>query len=711
MGDTELSILIKARNEASKVFKQVQDDAKGFGGSVSSALDDAKGASLALMGTVTAGAVAVGAFGVSSVNAYMDAQNAVAQLEAVLKSTGGAAGLTSQDLQEQATALQKVTKFSDEAVMATQSMLLTFTNIKGPVMQGATQAALDMAQALGMDGSQAAMQLGKALNDPAAGMAKLQRVGVTFTDQQKAAAEQMVKTGDVAGAQNLILNELSKEFGGSAVAAGKTFSGQIEILKNTFGDLQEAVGSAILNALQPLMSSFQGVVNSIGEAGGLLPWLTNIFKENQGTIAAVAGAIIGGLVPALVAMAAGAWAAIAPLLPFLAIGAALGFAINLLAQKMGGWSNLLAAVQPLLNGVIGLFRGLIGVVGAVVGFFERNHVALAALGGAITALLIPGIIAMVAGLWSMVAGLAATAVAAIAAAIPFLPLILAGAAIAAIAYLIISNWDTLKQWFNVALTAIVGWAQAAGAWISQAFSGAVEWIKGAWNGLTSAVGAVFSFIWGIIQAYINIYIAIFQGAIAVIMGIWHLITGFIQMEINGWRAIISGIIGIVSSIFSSAVGAIQSVFGGIVGFFRSVVGGIGGVFSGIINVITSPFRAAFNGIASLWNNTVGKLSFTAPSWVPGIGGKGFSMPKIPMMAEGGIVSSPTLAMIGEGRGPEAVVPLAKIGEFVRDVTGGQAGGNAVNFYGNVDLNGEAAVDRFFDRLDRVGQLASIGVPT
>jgi hypothetical protein len=74
------------------------------------------------------------------------------------------------------------------------------------------------------------------------------------------------------------------------------------------------------------------------------------------------------------------------------------------------------------------------------------------------------------------------------------------------------------------------------------------------------------------------------------------------------------------------------------------------------DVVYGIFKTLFNGIASLWNNTVGKLSFKAPSWVPGIGGKGFEVPNIPMLAEGGIVTGPTLAMIGE-RGPEAVVPL------------------------------------------------------
>jgi hypothetical protein len=88
------------------------------------------------------------------------------------------------------------------------------------------------------------------------------------------------------------------------------------------------------------------------------------------------------------------------------------------------------------------------------------------------------------------------------------------------------------------------------------------------------------------------------------------------------------------------------------------------------------FKTLFNGIATLWNNTIGKLSFKAPSWVPGIGGKGFDVPNIPMLAAGGIVTSPTLAMIGE-RGPEAVIPL----------TGPNAGAGMGGTQVNINVNG------------------------
>lgn len=97
-------------------------------------------------------------------------------------------------------------------------------------------------------------------------------------------------------------------------------------------------------------------------------------------------------------------------------------------------------------------------------------------------------------------------------------------------------------------------------------------------------------------------------------------------------------------------------------------------FTAVLNI----YKLVFNGIASLWNNTIGKLSFSFPSWVPGLGGKGFSVPNIPMLAEGGIVTGPTLAMIGEA-GPEAVVPLSKMGGM---------GGVTVNVNGGLATSAE-----------------------
>lgn len=95
----------------------------------------------------------------------------------------------------------------------------------------------------------------------------------------------------------------------------------------------------------------------------------------------------------------------------------------------------------------------------------------------------------------------------------------------------------------------------------------------------------------------------------------------------------------------------------VVGFFAGLPGRIGGAMSGMANAISSGFRAGINAIIDLWNNTLGKIKFEIPGWVPGMGGKGFGFPTIPRMAMGGYVDRPTLALIGEA-GPEYVIPAS-----------------------------------------------------
>ena len=87
---------------------------------------------------------------------------------------------------------------------------------------------------------------------------------------------------------------------------------------------------------------------------------------------------------------------------------------------------------------------------------------------------------------------------------------------------------------------------------------------------------------------------------------------------------------------------------------------VGGLVSAALNTVVDTFKSVYNTLADLWNNSIGKFSFKVPGWVPKLGGKGFDMPDLPKLADGGIVTSPTVAMIGEA-GPEAVIPLNKMG--------------------------------------------------
>ena len=177
-----IEIIIKARNETGKVFSEI---GKGFSDLGDFGVGVLKTGLSAAFTAAAAGAVALGGALAYAVGEAMEAQAGIAQLEAVLKSTGGIAGVTKDSALDLADSLSQITRFSDDAILAGENMLLTFTNIGADIFPQATETILDMSQALGQDLKSSAIQLGKALNNPVDGITALSRVGVNFTDEQK----------------------------------------------------------------------------------------------------------------------------------------------------------------------------------------------------------------------------------------------------------------------------------------------------------------------------------------------------------------------------------------------------------------------------------------------------------------------------------------------------------------------------------------------
>jgi hypothetical protein len=168
---------------------------------------------------------------------------------------------------------------------------------------------------------------------------------------------------------------------------------------------------------------------------------------------------------------------------------------------------------------------------------------------------------------------------------------------------------------------------------------------------------------------------IFDGVIRVVGAafgaVWEAIKAVFDWVTNNWKLLLV----VLTGPFGLAIAFVVKFKDRIVDIFKFIYNSIKSAMGFVANVITAPFKAAFNLVAKLWNNTVGKLSFKVPGWVPGIGGKGFSVPQIPELKEGGIVTKATLAMIGEGNEPEAVIPLSKLASMG---FGGGGGGPTIN---------------------------------
>jgi hypothetical protein len=250
---------------------------------------------------VFAGAFVVGkaiSFGKDAFAAAEEAAKIGKQTEAVLASTGAAAGVTAEQVNKLADSIAAKTGVDDEAIVSAQNLLLTFTGIKNGVgeqekiFDRTTKAAVDMAAALGGDVASKAQLLGKALNDPAEGLSKLTRLGVTFTDAQQEQIKAMSAAGDTAAAQALILDELGKKFGGSAEAQA-TGSAKAKV---AIGNLQETIGALLIPVVEK-------VSVLLAAAAVILQDVIGWFQRHQ-AIAITLGAALALIVTALVAYAA-----------------------------------------------------------------------------------------------------------------------------------------------------------------------------------------------------------------------------------------------------------------------------------------------------------------------------------------------------------------------------------------------------------------------
>jgi phage-related minor tail protein len=250
---------------------------------------------LAKIGAAAAAATAaVGvAWVVNSAKQLMEIEKLNAQTNAAIESTGSAAGRSLEQINKLNASLEKLTGVEAEVIQEAQNMLLTFTQIKGDQFDAATEAALNLSVALGKDMQSSAMLVGKALNDPIGGISALSRAGIQFTEDQKATIASLVELGDTAGAQTIILEELEKQFGGSAEAFGETTAGMMAKFQNELGELGESIAAGLMPAVDAMLPQlisfvdemqanpeFKAFVDSLGTSfGDMLPKLMPVLEN------------------------------------------------------------------------------------------------------------------------------------------------------------------------------------------------------------------------------------------------------------------------------------------------------------------------------------------------------------------------------------------------------------------------------------------------
>lgn len=195
----------------------------------------------------------------------MEAEVSYTRLQSVLKATGGQAGRTADQITAMGSKIQQTTIYTDNAAIKAQTFLATLDNLSGKNFDDATKAAADLASVMEIDLESAAQMVGRALQDPENGLRALASAGVKFTDQQKAVIKSLMETGDMAGAQRVILDELAHRMGGSAADAAKTMSGRLQQATNDVASLGQTITEKLLHPLQAIADLDKSVGEGIAK--------------------------------------------------------------------------------------------------------------------------------------------------------------------------------------------------------------------------------------------------------------------------------------------------------------------------------------------------------------------------------------------------------------------------------------------------------------
>lgn len=242
----------------------------------------------------------------------------------------------------------------------------------------------------------------------------------------------------------------------------------------------------------------------------------------------------------------------------------------------------------------------------------------------------------------------------------------------------------------LAVVAAIGLAVAAGILIYK------NWDK--IKAKAAELGAKISEVWGNIKTGVS-------EAVANLVSAFQSNFPLLSAYLSGWWESVSAAWENVKAIFANIIDFVQNVFAG---NWSAAWDNIVAIFGNVFGMIVNLAKAPINGVISAINwvlEKINSISVTIPDWVPGVGGKtlGFNIPTIPALAAGGIATAPTLAQIGEGGEPEAVLPLSKLAALLDEWTkpkptpgGGTGGGGETvvfspvfNFYGGTPSREEA----------------------
>ena len=381
------------------------------------------------------------------------------------------------------------------------------------------------------------------------------------------------------------------------------------------------------------------------------------------------------------------------------------------ALTQGGTQLILQLALGIADAIPELLPAVLAAVFEIVNTLTGPDTLTALLGAALAILLAlgDGLIAAIPDLVAAIPVIVENLVTALVAAAPML----AEAGVHLLGSLA-SNLPAIVSAVIRAVPAII--AALLGAFFGSDFvDGLAGFFSGAWESATAtvpALGAMASGIQTILENYNGYFENIFTGnwsaawqnVLGILQGIFttiasvanlpmqlllagvqnglNAIGAFLQEKVpflgaifTGWASSISAAIDNVKAVFSSIIDFIGNVFAG---NWSAAWQNIQDIFGNLFGAIVNLAKAPINGVISAINFVLEKIngiSVTIPDWVPGVGGKtlGFNLPTIPQLAEGGIVTGPTILEAGEA-GDEAIIPLPELWSNMQSLMADAFGG-------------------------------------
>jgi hypothetical protein len=499
----EATSAVAAFKKTTDASKTTADAAKSTGGSLAK----------------IAGAVATGYavkkvvdFGKSTVEAAGAASKANKLVTATFKNAGDTTGDYAKQAIDLADSLGRQIGVSPQVIKGAEGILATFHSVSGAagmqsgIFDRATRAAADLAAAGYGNMSSNAVQLGKALEDPTKGLAALTKSGVNFTQAQKDQIKNMQKSGNMLGAQKIILGEVEAQVKGTAAAT----AGSGAKMSVAFEEMKVKIGTSLLPAVGEVKKMFGGLFDFVGaNAGWLVPLVAavigfatavmiiakavQVFKVAlEGIKLAISGVKLAWLALNSSFLASPIGLIIVAIIAFVAV-------LVILYLKVAWVRNAIdAAFRGIVAAAQWVWSGLVGVFNAIWSFLQRwgNLILMVILGP--WYLVFRLIMAAINGGWSGVIGQLNSWLGILGGVLGRVVSIISGPFITAWHWVYANAISPLMNSFNGVVGAISGALSGVFNAIISPFQRAWAWIqsnilgplRSAWNGFANTLNSV-----------------------------------------------------------------------------------------------------------------------------------------------------------------------------------------------------------------------------